>query len=186
MNEKRNYFRVNEQVLLDYRIVDAYTSEHAEPSLQFEDNGVLQLFSQMHELDKEAQQLLHSIGETNRALADYLAVLNKKFDLISQQFVAQNVSDQQHKTSAVNLSEGGISFSAEKALYKDTYLALRLIFLPSYTGISCFAKVVRCESGDSHNRVAAKFVYMSDATEQLLARQIMQIQRQAKRSANDD
>ncbi len=186
MNEKRNFFRVPGKVLLDYRVVDAYTCENADPSLLFEDSGLLQLFSQMQEIDKEAQQLLHTITEQNRHVADYLKLLNRKIDMVSQQFVAQHVMDNEHKATPINISEGGLHFECEKALYKDTFLALRLIFLPSYTGISCFAKVVRSESNDQKALIAAKFVHLTESTSHALGKQIMQIQRQHKRSANDE
>ncbi len=186
MSDKRNYFRVHDEVILDYRVVDADTCENSEPSLLFEDNGLLQLFSKMQEIDKEGQLLLHALSDNNRQLTDYLKLLNKKLDLISQQFVAQTVSQQQSQTRSINLSEGGISFNADKAIYKDTYLALRIIFLPAYTGITCFAKVIRSESLDQTTRLAAKFIHLPEATDKLLARQIMDIQRLARRSANDD
>src|SRR5690625_7275239 len=74
----------------------------------------------------------------------------------------------------VNLSEGGVAFSNPTAIEEGQFLALHLLFLPSYAGVVLFAQVVRCEA--QHNgqfNIGANFHKASSAQKQFLSQQIM-------------
>src|SRR5690625_7686756 len=82
----------------------------------------------------------------------------------------------------VNLSEGGVAFSNPTAIEEGQFLALHLLFLPSYAGVVLFAQVVRCEA--QHNGqfyIGANFNKSSSAQKQFLIHQIIRAQMAAKR-----
>jgi len=184
-NERRGFFRIDKELLLEFKTVDAFTIENADPTEQFADSMPLHLYSEFHNLDKQALQLHRSLGPEHRQIAEYLNILNKKINLLSRELVAQNSDPTEQHPRKVNLSEVGLAFTSDKAIYKDSYLALRLVFLPSYTGVVVFAKVIRSEpkQGDLFH-IAAKFQGLKEADQHILAKYIMEVQLAAKRTSS--
>ncbi len=180
--ERRSFFRINQDIVLDYRVVEAYTANHEDAGSLFQASPLSELLSALRRIDAESGQLLHSITENNRQIADYLGNINRKIELLTQHMLMQDSGNQQLVTTSVNLSEGGIAFATEKPVYKGSFLALRLLFLPSYVSVVVFAQVVRSETGkDERHQLAAKFHRLQEQQAQVLSRQIMQAQLEAKR-----
>lgn len=173
--ERRNTFRINNDVIFDFRVVDSHTAEEQEPEQAIGDGIALHLVAELRRIDREAQQLLKIITDKQRLLGDYLQKLNQKIDLIARHSMFS--SGQNGGTVRVNLSEEGVAFRSDRALYKGNFLVLRMIFLPSYTPVIVFASVSRCEDeGDEGYRIGAKFHRLREQDRQELARQIIKAQ----------
>lgn len=181
--ERRDFFRVSQDIIFDYKLVDAFTAENDSPEVEFEDSVSLSLINELRRLDRDSVQTLRIITEKNRLLGDYLHVLSSKIDLIARHtlFSAENGAKDRTKTR-LNLSEEGIAFTAERTLYKGNFLALRLIFLPNYVPVVVFAKVIRCEPKDESYQIAAKFHRLADKDRQELSRQIIKTQVSQKKA----
>jgi hypothetical protein len=183
--DKRSFFRINNELSLSYHGVDAYTVENEKAEVQFtEDSQTLTLYSELHRLNTEATPLLSSIGDSNRVLADYLGILNKKIDLLARHSIAEKYVNNEVDPTAVNMSEGGIAFVARKALYKGSYIVLRLIFLDTFTTVSCYGRIIRCEENlTGAYQVAVKFLHLSAISQQILTKQIFKAQLRMKQKA---
>lgn len=182
-DERRHYFRIDDYVHLELRPVSREALAQTPVENLFPGAEALKTYAELRRLDSEAQQLYHQIKDRDRQLADYLYLLNRKMDLLSQQLVSKpELPASQNKKRAVNLSEGGIAFSHDQALEKGSYLALNLIFLPSYVHIPVYALVTRCDSRHAKAyEIAAEFQQLSDAQQQLMGQQIMRAQLADKR-----
>ncbi len=174
-NEQREFFRVNHDVLFDYKIVDADTANDADPAEVDTDGFNIQLARELRKLDREISQAFQIIAKKDALLGEALTKLNQKIDKLTQYHLSSNEQRNQEKTR-INLSEGGVAFRGSRAMYKGNYLLLRLVFLPSYLPVLLFARVVRCESKDSEHHIAARFHRVSPAVQQELARQILKAQ----------
>lgn len=174
-NEQREFFRVNHDVLFDYKIVDADTANDADPAEVDTEGFNIQLARELRKLDREISQAFQIIAKKDALLGDALTKLNQKIDKLTQYHLSSNEQRNQEKTR-INLSEGGVAFRGSRAMYKGNYLLLRLVFLPSYLPVLLFARVVRCESKDSEHHIAARFHRVSPAVQQELARQILKAQ----------
>ena len=184
VHDKRGFFRITDDLILDYKQVDAYTADSDKAENVFPDSSSLSLFAEFKRIDSEAAHLLASISETNRALAEYLGTLNRKMDILTQKVMADRHQNDGITPTRVNISEGGIAFQCDKALYKGSHIALRLMFIPSFVGLASFARVIRCEEQDNNSfHIAAKFHRLSSTHQQILSRQIMQQQISAKRES---
>jgi hypothetical protein len=173
--ERRNTFRINNDVIFDFRVVDNHTAEEQEPEQAIGDGLALHLVAELRRIDREAQQLLKIITDKQRLLGDYLQKLNQKIDLIARHSMFS--SGDNGDTARINLSEEGVAFRSDRALYKGNFLVLRMIFLPSYTPVIVFASVSRCEDeGDEGYRIGAKFHRLREQDRQELARQIIRAQ----------
>lgn len=181
--EKRDFFRINHDVIFEYHIVDGDAAETSSPQNHFDDSPALELLNQMRKIDKDNQKILSLLKDKNRLLTDYLQSLSTKIDAVTR-FCLYNQTQQNEgqSTTRVNISEGGIAFSANKAIYKDSFMVLRLIFLPSFIHVVTFAKVVRCQHNEEVNNIAAKFHRMPDRDRQEISRQIYRAQVQRKQA----
>ncbi len=180
--DNRSYFRITNDLILDYHPVDAFTADHQQPDTVFPEDTTLNLFTEFRRLETDAATSLTSISDTNRALADFLGIINRKIDLLAQQVMAERHQNSSIKPTKANISEGGIAFLSDKALYKGSYMALRLFFLPSFIGLTTFARVIRCDEvvGKPY-QIAVKFHRIGNAQQQILSRQILQQQIIARR-----
>lgn len=182
-SDRRNTFRLNQDVIFDFRPVDTHTAEQCDPETAFGIGGAMQMMTELRRIDREAQQLLKVISDKQRLIADYLQKLNQKIDLIARQSMFPAGASEQ--VTRLNISEGGVSFPSDRALYKGNFLVLRLIFLPSYTPVVVFATVCRCDNeGDNRYRIGAQFHRLREQDRQEIARQLIKAQIQHRKRGN--
>lgn len=175
--DNRDFFRISHDVLFDYSVTDAYCAENEQPEDVFNDGVSLGLLNELRRLDRDNVQTLRLLTEKNRLLGDYLQMLSNKIDLIGRHTLfAHDALSNNKPTTRINLSEDGLAFVCERMLYKDSYVAVRLIFLPSYSPVISFAKVLRCSQKEDKYQVAVKFFRLNDVQRQELSRQIMKAQ----------
>ena len=182
--ERRSFFRVNSEIVLSFHNVDNDTLLNCQPEDEFpQDQKTLDLFNELHRLDKDASPHLISVGEYNRSLAEYLKILNRKLDLVAQQSLASDYVSKEVRPTHVNLSEGGLAFNCSRSVYKDSNLALRMLFLADYSSVATFARVVRCEPHEDREgfKIACRFHSLSNAKQELLGKHIMHAQMTARR-----
>src|SRR5690625_5613766 len=130
MSERRRFFRIDDYVRLTYQTVSRETVEQVQPESLFPDAGLLSLQAELKKLDSESAQLLFQIKDQDRRLGDYLHLLNRKIELVSQQLMADRASGETNAMRReVNLSEGGVAFSNPTAIEEGQFLALHLLFL---------------------------------------------------------
>ncbi len=189
--EKRSFFRINSDLVIDYHSVDSYTLEHTSAESQFPDDvQSLNLFQELKRLDKEASPYLAAIAELSRPLSDYLSILSKKVDLVAQQHLAEQSNHQHLIPTQANLSEGGLAFSTQKPLYKGSHIALQLRFVSDFSTIACFATVIRCDLAGKSSKdkstetyhIACKFHQLVETKQEIIGKQIMQAQLAARRT----
>lgn len=179
--EKRDFFRINQDVLFEAHQVDSYAADNTAPETHFDDSPALEILNQLRKIDKDNQQVLSLLKDKNRLLTDYLQSLNTKIDLVTRFCLFSQQNENEKATTRINLSEGGIAYSSHRAVYKGNFLVLRLIFLPSYVHVVTFAKVVRCSSKDNEHQVAARFHRLPDKDRQEISRHILKAQVQLRK-----
>lgn len=179
VQERRSYFRINQDVIFEYRSIDVHTAQNDEPEQAMGGGAGLDLIGELRRIDREAQQSLKILANKNRILGDYLQRMSQKIDLIARFSVFAHTPDS--APSRINLSEGGLAFKSDRTLYKGNFLVLRLIFLPTYTPVVVFANVTRCDPYKNGYQIAAQFHRLRDEDRQALAREILKSQVQARR-----
>ena len=182
--ERRDFFRISQDVYFDFKAVDSFTAETEAAEEQFEDAASLSLVNELKRLDKDSVQTLRLLTEKNRLLGDYLQTLSNKIDVIARHnlFTHENNVTQGKSKTRINLSEDGLAYLADRAIYKDSYLALRLIFMPNYVPVATFARVIRCEPVKDQFHIAVKFHRLTDADRQALSKQILKAQTASRKN----
>ncbi|HWV14217.1 MAG TPA: PilZ domain-containing protein [Cellvibrio sp.] len=182
MSERRSYFRIDETIALECKLIDQ--NDLKSPAEAFFNNTrSLKLYSELKKIDSENTQFLHQIKELSRPLAEYLHNQNRKIELLGQEIMAEQKPQPPSKTiKLVNLSEGGISFGSTNAIELSRYIVLHMIFLPSNAGLVLFAKVIRCDpTKNGEFQIAAGFHNIHETQQQLIGQQIMRAQMAEKR-----
>lgn len=182
IQDKRDFYRIEDLLALDYRVIggpDLADAQFGSPQFH--------MLSELQVLEQESQHLLRQIGERDRSLASYLKIVNKRIELIARTLVSQAADTPTHKL-LVTLSEGGMSFAATEPLAPETWLALRLVLMPSPLGLVIPARVLRCDPAESTGNwtIGVSFEALSDPERQLLARHILQKQAQEIRAAKTE
>ncbi len=183
MSERRSYFRIDESIALEFKVIDATTASSSLPETLFGNASSLKLYSELRKIDNDNAQLLHQIKELSRPLAEYLHNLNHKIELLGQELMAEQKPKPPSNTiRQVNLSEDGIAFGSTQELSAAQLIALHLVFLPSNAGLVLVAKVIRCDANNSGEyQIAAKFYNINETQQQLIGQQIMRAQMAEKR-----
>lgn len=177
--DRRDYFRVEDQIILRYRVVPPESVGHMQAERHFDNSEMFALLRELRQIDQEHNNVLRALAEQNRELGAYLKGLNRKVDLVANALATLSHGQQQQAAQRVSISEGGIAFRADPNLATGKYLALELVLLPSHTGLALYGEVV--DSRDKNNLTAISFVGLRESDRQILAKHILQVQIAAKR-----
>jgi hypothetical protein len=178
MEEKRQYFRIQQDVIFNYKAVNTDAVTHINPEQHFDHATTLGLFSQFQQLDNDSRFTLEQIRKDNLLVADYLDVLNQKLNLLSQQMLSNEaVSANDSDSGRIDISQGGFGFSSSVPMGIESWIAFKLVFLPNYVGLVGYAQVTRNQmQADGSYLVGARFHDLNDEQQRVLARQVMQTQ----------
>ncbi|EXF94547.1 PilZ family type IV pilus assembly protein [Pseudomonas fluorescens HK44] len=181
--DRREYYRIEDTIALEIRPLSA--SEAAGQEVLQDASPLFNLLSELHLSEFESQHLLRQISERDRNTANYLKVMNKRIDLLSQ-VVAHTVLGKFGEPQPVVLSEGGIEFEHHLAYPTGSHLAVKLLLMPQALGLLLRARVTHCEPESFGTfEIGTEFEALTDAQRQLLARYILQRQAHERRLARE-
>jgi len=178
--ERREYFRVEDRLILRYCTVapDSVGLQPAEN--HFDNSDVFGLMRELRDIDHENNNLLRTLAEHQRELGQYLKGLNRKIDLIAGALAAGDEVRHAQTPRAASISEIGIAFVADAPLALGTTLALELMLLPQHTGLALYGEVV-ANRDEEPARTVISFLALRDSDRQVLARHVLQVQIAARR-----
>ncbi|WP_432695371.1 PilZ domain-containing protein [Marinobacterium sp. YM272] len=174
--ERRQYYRIDKPVVLDYKVVSQEDVAGSSQPHQFNVSPYFLLQSQLAEIDSESQHLIYKIGESTPHLASYLQQLNKKVDLIARTIAGSELDLESSQLQTINLSEGGLSFIAPESMETEGFLALKLVFPDNGLGLLLYAEVQRCAKVDGGHEIGVAFLRMPESCRTLLARLVLEAQ----------
>ncbi|MGS2718721.1 PilZ domain-containing protein [Eionea flava] len=177
MTEKRQYFRIQQDVIFNFCPVSNDDVIHSRAEQHFEHSETLCLFSEFQQINGQGQQLMASIKESNPLIAEYLDGLNKKMDLVCQQVLSTQSSIHDVDSGRIDISQGGLAFSSDDSIGVESWLALKLIFLPAYTGVITYGQVTRnALQPDGSYLIGVRFHNLDDEQSKLIAKQVFKTQ----------
>ncbi|MEW8027147.1 MAG: PilZ domain-containing protein [Candidatus Thiodiazotropha sp.] len=167
-DERREFFRIDDSIQVSYRVITLNElPESIDDKLQGTDR-----FTVMTRLQTISQHLsapLHRIEQRDPDIADYLKALDEKVNLLGQSFLAQENELLNRPSHSVNLSAGGIAMDLTEKLQVGNLVEIKLLLLPSYTGVVAYGEVVGIEEaidGDEaypyHTRITFTLIRNSD------------------------
>ncbi|MEX2489936.1 MAG: PilZ domain-containing protein [Pseudomonadales bacterium] len=181
--DNRDHYRVKDAIYVSYETV---TSGHMKSVLAEENFVFSQTFSasrEIYELELDAMDILREVSENNRQLGNFLHNVNKRMTLLCRSLIADELVDNDPGGTDSDISEGGLGFASSRFLTPGTNLALKLLFTPSYFGLSCYGQVRHCrltEDGEAY-RVGVQFMHLDETCERLICRHIVRQQAEERR-----
>ncbi|HEY7773550.1 MAG TPA: PilZ domain-containing protein [Marinagarivorans sp.] len=177
MSDRREFFRIDDDVIFDVHPVDADTAAHGTARDVVSEGPSWEVLESLTEIDTKTQAICANFTSKQATLARYLKLLNDKIDLLARHTV---FSSYQHlPKTRISLSQDGIAFKNARMLYKGSFVVLRIIFLPRFTPVITFAQIIRCESRDNSYNVAAKFYRLDADQQQVITKTLIKAQQQA-------
>lgn len=178
--ERREFFRVEDRLLLACRIVERAAIGDATADSHFDNGEVFRLMRELRAMDGEHSSLLRSVTEQNRELGACLKSINRKLELIAGTLAALHPDSDDPAPQSVSLSESSIAFTPQQPLPLGTVVALQLTLLPQHVGLALYGEVV-ANRDDKPERAVVNFIDLRDSERQVLARHTLQVQIAARR-----
>ncbi|MES9898893.1 MAG: PilZ domain-containing protein [Sedimenticola sp.] len=148
-DDRREFFRIDDSIHLSYQRIP---SEDIHQRLERLEHGLDSDFTIVSTLAAITQRMagtLHQIESVRPGLASYLRSLDEKIEVLGRAFLVQNTDIADQPAHAVNLSATGMAFHAAESIDQGVMLELKILLMPSVTGILTYAEVVGCdEIGD--------------------------------------
>ena len=189
--DKRDYFRLADQIYVGYQRVNKGAISTTEASSHFDLDASFHLLRDIYELELESVELLRGISDKHRQLGSFLQNLNKRVDIlcraVSANSSANSSSHNKAGTAQINpealISEGGLSFISEELINPGEHLALMLVFQPSTLGLTCFCEVRHCRltEDSAHYRIGIKFINLITTDQRMISRHIIRVQSDERR-----
>jgi hypothetical protein len=180
LRDQRESFRIEDKVHLEIRVLaeDEYQRLLEGTCEALEESS---LVGQLRSLTSQAGNLLVNIRKVDPDVAHYLALLDRKIDLLASQLEGTRAGRPLAPDTRVNLSAGGLGFWREQPLAKGTRLEVQMVIFPSHLRIHALAEVAHAEEdpqmpAHSRFRVGAHFTRLPEADKDALVRHLIERQ----------
>ena len=178
--ERRSFFRIDDLIHLSYRVMNAEDLPGGPEALE---RSVADSFSVMPNLNALSQQMaasLHKIEQRDPDVANYLKSIDQKIEMLGRAFLAKDTGITDKPARPVNLSAGGLALRVGEVLEAGAILEIKMLLLPSFTGILTYGTVVSCEAiePDQQNGYCLRigFSHMRDVDRDALIRHLLRRQ----------
>jgi c-di-GMP-binding flagellar brake protein YcgR len=136
--------------------------------------------SNIASINQNMAGIMHRIEGGEPDIAAYLKAINSKIDIIGRALLSKDNELAEHPAQPVNISASGMAFYSPSPVEKGAILELRLLLVPSFTGIVTFGEVVGCDSVQDpngySNLIRLNFINMVERDRDLLIRHVIKRQ----------
>ena len=179
-DERRAFFRIDDSIQVSYRVIEA---SHMPVDIddQHLQNDRFTVMTRLHAISQHLSAAFHRIEQRDPDVADYLKSLDEKVDLLGKSFLAAEDDLLDQPSQSVNLSAGGLAMDTAEALKVGDLVEIKLLLLPSYTGVLAYGEVVGVDpshEGDAAypHHVRINFTLIRGSDQDALIRHIMRRQ----------
>ena len=190
-SDRRKYFRIEDSIILKYRVVKAETQESAQHDAELNRVRIETARAALFGIETDFQEMCEPLAREYPSLVDVLQILNRKINLLERVISSEMlhsstaVSDFiDHEAKSVNLSGGGMSLQASEVLPEHARLIIDMVLLPSHDPIRVFGQVMHCREAPENNyEIGVEFVEMNSQDRERIIRHTLQ--RQAEQIRRD-
>ncbi|TVP55889.1 MAG: PilZ domain-containing protein [Halomonadaceae bacterium] len=188
VSERRRYYRIQDQIGLEYRVITADTAPPLAAAC-FDGSATAGLQQELRRADLEIRTRLNVLTESDRNLAHLLKLMNQKLDTAARIMTFQQKPLQDDQWLQVTLSEGGMAFHCPDVSWQPgELLALRMTLAPELNQVAVFAEVVEIETGSKAQKpfMHLEFRHLEDDCRQQIARHVLQLQARMRQQQQDN
>ncbi|MEL7451486.1 MAG: PilZ domain-containing protein [Pseudomonadota bacterium] len=172
--ERRSYFRVEDDIILDYAVVSQDELDRARARREDTSTAGERLNAFLMQTQAELELGLGKLRASSPAAANCMTLLNRKLNAIAALLPLSAEGQDgllEQPMTRCNLSASGIAFETGEMLDAGSIVKLRLIIPPSYELAVVFGEVIRCDPvADEAGRymLAIDFRWMTDEVKEIL------------------
>ncbi len=163
--ERREYFRIDDQVYLEYQCITEEEYKNAPELLSELENSSFTLSADFATLNNSIHPLLSNIKQSHPDIGEYLDFINQKVDQLNQLLLVKETNFDESKVITANLSASGISFASTESYDESQPIRLELVLLPEKVGILIFGHVV---SNNDKNILCIQFDHIRPEDRELM------------------
>ena len=157
MDERRRFFRINDTIGLNYRVVDR-KAEAAADAAAGKSGRRVDLKHLLATHDHRLEQVLATLQKREPLVAEALQLLNRKLTTMTAYLEVERgrMDDMEFLVKHVNISACGLAFVADENIPLQSYLAMDLLLNGEPVPLRVWANVVRCDQkhkGQFYTRV---------------------------------
>lgn len=189
VEDRRRYFRIEDQVNLFYKVVD----EQKMLSATQQSSDMLagcSLISALDSLDQEAKQIMIRIEKHQPDIAEYLKIVDTKIGLIANEMMRNDQDLTESNLCKTNISASGIAFETKESLSEGQFLQLKLLLTSCFAVIVLYGKVIYCKQNpdaeaDMPFLVGIDFVNINQQDREILVKHVVKRQMQQLREQKE-
>jgi len=185
-NERREFFRIEDEVYLEYEVISEEEYNTAPDTLSNLNNSSFSLSADFATLNNNIHPVLNNIKQLHPEIGEYLEFINTKIDSLSQLLLCNETSFDENRVTLANISASGIMFETDKPLENNQLLKLELVLLPEKIGILIFGKVVKVNTLKEKNSVSVEFEHIRYEDQELMIKHNLNKQMSDLREKNDN
>ncbi len=188
--ERREYFRIDNEVIIDYEKIPADQVEAVRERLADRVPDGFTVAATFQTNSRAMNRMLQGFSAKNPDLARYLKLMDQKLNHLARLFVMGEMEAEEHQRVMVNMSAGGMTFPAQSEFNPGDLLSLRFALMPEMMGILCVARVIYCERAAVGNsdypwQIAVEYDVIRETDRDLLCSHIMARETEMRRLARE-
>ncbi|MGD8932828.1 MAG: PilZ domain-containing protein [Chromatiales bacterium] len=179
-DERREFFRIDDSILVNWRLIGAPELSDGNTGLENMPEQSFTIITRLQAVSRHLAGSLHRIEQRDPDVADYLKALDEKITLLAQNFMEEEVGITAQVARSVNLSAGGLALDSSQRLQVGDQVEIKLLLLPSYTGVVALGEVIRItegtETSDHPYRLHINFTHIQESDRDALIGHILRRQ----------
>lgn len=141
-DERREYFRVEDDIYLQWQIVPEEEYARAGEILKNLTDSDFSLSADFATLNNKFHPILNNIKQAHPDIAHYLELLNTKLDSLGHHLLQQQDVYNEQKLTHVNISASGLMYATDNTVPVNSLLKLEYVLFPEKIGIITYGRVV--------------------------------------------
>ena len=174
-DEKREHaaFRLDDEIYLDYQQVEA---DELAPAWRHDTSHICEELIHLREISLQSGHILANIRKHHPDIGNYLALLDKKIEILSQLAGTIALGGEVKPDHYVTLGSDGMLFDSSALVAVGSPLRLKVVLFPSHLCLHLQSRVVACEDSEEGYRIEVKFEELSETEHEALIRHLLEKQ----------
>lgn len=189
-SNRRTFFRIEDSLQVSYKPISLEELDERVAQLYRDDLDHFSVASEVIAMRNEVVPLLRQISSQSTDLANYLASLDQRLDLLARAIASRDNQLTEQPVRTCNLSASGIAIPVDKLLEQGVMLEMNLLLLPSYATVRAIAEVVDCDTErdteDGLYLARLNFTHVREKDRDLLIKHIIQRQGEMLRRRREE
>lgn len=179
MEDRRQFYRINDKVSLNYYVIGSSDSDDEELNAHKEFKELAAIRKSMFDIDEKLSQTCARLSDDNPVILEIVNLLNQKFTAYENYILRQGSKKEMSPAGEVNLSANGVAFETDRPIAEGANLQLDMIIYPENYYIPVYSRVINCRKthhdSDTYS-IAVEFVAMSDTDREVIVHHVLKKQ----------